>query len=361
MQQFPDKAYPMGFQEEQESRQAPLFPENFGEKVQAAAQNSGAQPVQEPSGPRQSGIVFYLAMVADKLLMVVLGVLCLSPLCLVKLCWGSPLVWLGLLCLPLLLLVMVPLRYSFADALVQPRENSRHFSLAKAFNLRDGYGEKLHFGLLNLLRNLLWGIPTLGLLGYCGWWGITNYYGTNVLTMMSSLEELGQVKYTVMNFFLRLFGQAEVTVPAHTLADSFVVVGAAFLLTLVIWFFGACRNAGYRYVWAWSRQQGCSFSQGYQKQIKGRRGGHALVCLMNLVLWIPFLLVVYFSFKPVLSDLSQNFLEYVMTKSFPLKEIATSLLPAALAYVFLYLFVLPARNWLNARFFSASPRREVRK
>ena len=84
-----------------------------------------------------------------------LRLLALAPLCaLLVFPHGSALRWLALLCPALLIFLVLPLRFSFAQALVQSGKD-RRFSFDVALNTAD-YGEKLGESLVHALNVAKW-------------------------------------------------------------------------------------------------------------------------------------------------------------------------------------------------------------
>lgn len=96
---------------------------------------------------KHNPLTFYLRMLLYMFVALLLRLLALAPLaCLFVFPAGSPLKLLALLCPVLLVLLVLPLRYSFAEAMVR-RGGYRYFSFDTALNLGN-YGEKLAESLL---------------------------------------------------------------------------------------------------------------------------------------------------------------------------------------------------------------------
>lgn len=140
----------------------------------------------------------------------------------------------------LLVLLVLPLRYSFAEAMVR-RDGRRYFSFDTALNLGN-YGEKLAESLLHAAHVIKWGIPFFAMLIYGYYW----YKEVDALTLLSTLTRLGRgwtnVWCSVANFFLELVGGAQLTPPQNTLMDGVAAVLAVLGLGVAVWLYGAVRN-----------------------------------------------------------------------------------------------------------------------
>ena len=80
---------------------------------------------------RQNPVAFYLRALTYTLFALLLRLLMLAPLLFLLMPAGSPWRWGALLCPVLLIFVVLPMRYSFADALVQkPRQRFFSFDTA---------------------------------------------------------------------------------------------------------------------------------------------------------------------------------------------------------------------------------------
>ena len=156
--------------------------------------------------------------------------------------------WLWVVSPLMVVFLVLPLRFSFADALVQ-RPRTRDFSIDRALSLRQ-YGEKLAESLRHALSVLKWAIPLAGL----GAWGYYLKEQYTVKGLLDGLRELGKnvsgTWYAVVNFFRGLFGH----LPLETVEGSYMqgvyTVLALVGLGLLILLYGAVRNSATRYIWA---------------------------------------------------------------------------------------------------------------
>ena len=120
----------------------------------------------QQTAAKHNPLTFYLRMLLYMFIALFLRVVTFLPLCaLFVFPAGSPLKWLALLCPALLFFFLLPLRYSFADALVQ-RPRQRRFSFDTALSMGN-YGEKLAESLLHAVNVIKWGIPLFAMLTYC--------------------------------------------------------------------------------------------------------------------------------------------------------------------------------------------------
>lgn len=135
---------------------------------------------------KHNPLTFYLRMLLYMFVGLLLRLLALAPLaCLFVFPAGSPLKLLALLCPVLLVLLVLPLRYSFAEAMVR-RDGRRYFSFDTALNLGN-YGEKLAESLLHAAHVIKWGIPFFAMLIYGYYW----YKEVDALTLLSTLTRAG--------------------------------------------------------------------------------------------------------------------------------------------------------------------------
>ena len=230
---------------------------------------------------KHNPLTFYLRMLLYMFVALLLRLLALAPLaCLFVFPAGSPLKLLALLCPVLLVLLVLPLSYSFAEAMVR-RDGSRYFSFDTALNLGN-YGEKLAESLLHAAHVIKWGIPFFAMLIYGYYW----YKEVDALTLLSTLTQLGRgwtnTWCSVANFFLGLVGGAQLTPPQNTLMDGVAAVLAVLGLGVAVWLYGAVRNSAARYVWAYANRNDHSPRKELRRRLRGRRLAQLGVSLINL-------------------------------------------------------------------------------
>ena len=234
---------------------------------------------------RQNPVAFYLRALTYTLFALLLRLLMLAPLLFLLMPAGSPWRWGALLCPVLLIFVVLPMRYSFADALVQkPRQ--RFFSFDTALGTQH-YGEKLGESLLHALSVAKWGIPLLAMLLFAGWYYLfpLEQNSIGILKLLSEIGEWGAgVWYAVSDFFVRLFGGV---VAEHAKGNWIVgicMLAGALGIGLLILLYGVVRNSCNRYIWVAATREDRMPRTEIRRRMRGRRGGQLLVALGNLVL-----------------------------------------------------------------------------
>ena len=290
---------------------------------------------------KQNPLVFYLWMLLYMLLALLIRAAAFAPLLAVTA--DSALRWLWVLCPVLLLFIVLPLRYSFAEALVQ-REGERRFCIKEAFNFRH-YGEKLAESILHALNVLKWGIPLAALLVYAAYW----YSEVDALTVLQSMTALGAGWASLRVGVVNLFGGNE-AMPANTLMDGLFVIGLIVAAAVLIWLYGAVRNSANRYSWVLATRSDFSPRSELRRRLIGRRWKQLGVAVVNLILWVPFLLVAACALKNVVSSLSTLLMMAITTGKLPALDLAGVVAPLAAAFFGLYLTLLPIRRWLTASF-----------
>ena len=290
---------------------------------------------------KQSPVVFYLWVLLYMLCALVIRVAAFLPLlALVK---EGAVRYAALLCPALLVFVVLPLRYSFAEALVQ-ENGQRRFCLAKAFNF-EHYGEKLTESILHALRVLLWGIPVAALGVYAMYW----YNEVDALTLLQSITGLGawwaSLRVSVGNFF-----GGDAVVPVNTMMDGMFVIAMVVVLAVLIWLYGAVRNSASRYSWVLATRNDRAPRKELRRRLIGRRWKQLGVAVINLLLWVPFVVVLALTLKSAVSDLSTMLMMAITTGKLPAMDLAGVVLPLAAAFFGLYMTLLPVRRMLTAAF-----------
>lgn len=298
---------------------------------------------------KHNPLTFYLRMLLYMFVALVLRLMALAPLaCLFVFPAGSPMKLLALLCPVLLVLLVLPLRYSFAEAAVQ-QDGRRYFSFDTAFNLGN-YGEKLAESLLHAMHVLKWGLPFFAMLIYGYYW----YKEVDALTLLSTLSQLGRswtgIWCSVANFFLGLVGAAQLTPPQNTLMDGVVAVLAVLGLGVAVWLYGAVRNSAARYIWAFANRNDHSPRKELRRRLRGRRMAQLGVGLINLVLWVPFIIAAVAAVKGALTGAAMALLETFTQQNSAGLDMAAAVMPLLAAFVFLYMPLLPIRRILTAAF-----------
>ncbi len=314
--------------------------------MQFVRRGSGRSGVQSP-------IVFYGYLLLHALLAGVLFMLTLLPLgALVWFAEGSPLRWLSLLSPVLFIFIVMPLRFSFAQAL---SDHSRGipFSLQRAFGF-SLYGEKLAEGVVYLLHMLKWAIPMLA-------FGAVLYVmgsGDDEFTKpVAALDSFGRsvtvVWQGITNFIKGLFGGTQSSVPGglgEGVVFLLIIAGICVLLFLL----GMVRNSAYRYIWAEATLLDKNPKREISRSLRRRRWQQLLVALVNLLLLSPVLIVLYQHFAP--RDTTTDFLLRVLdliTGEGSLPELTVPFATLSLLLLACWLPLAPVRRILTSRFATA--------
>lgn len=292
---------------------------------------------------------FYLRTLLYMFVALFLRLVALAPLaCLFLFPQGSPLKLLSLLCPAMLALLILPLRYSFAEALVR-QDKGRRFSFDTALGMGN-YGEKLSESLLGALHVAKWGLPLLAMLLYAYYW----YKEVDALTLLKTLTELGRgwsgMWCAVANFFLGLVGGTPLAAPQNTLMEGVTAVLAALGLGVLVLLYGAVRNSAARYVWVVANRCDRSPRKELRRSLRGRRLGQLGVALVNLALWVPFLAVVVSVFKGVVTQVADGLMTALSQRTLPVVDLAAAVSPLLGAFVLLYMPLLPVRRILTAAY-----------
>ncbi|MEG0491828.1 MAG: hypothetical protein RR696_01365 [Clostridia bacterium] len=298
---------------------------------------------------KNNPLTFYVRTLLYMLLALSLRLIAFAPLvCLFVFPAGSTLRYLALLCPLLLIFVLLPLRYSMAEALVQ-KPGARRFSFDTALSLSH-YGEKLTESLLHALNVIKWGIPLFLMLGYA----LYCFREIDLATLLGAISSIGAnltaFWCAIANFFITLFGSINVLKPAGGIGEGMLVIAAILGIGVAVWIYGAMRNSVNRYCWVLATQHERSPRVETRRAMRGRRFLQLLAGLLNLVLWMPFVWSVASVLKSVLSGVSMQLMMMLTQHKLPLIDMTAVLLPLMLAFAFLYLPLLPIRRFVTAAF-----------
>ena len=285
----------------------------------------------------------------------VMRVVAFAPLCALLLFpAGSHWRWLAVLCPVLLIFFILPLRFSFAQALVQVGKE-RRFSFDRATAVQH-YGEKLAESLLHVLHIVLWSIPLLALLGVV-------YYGLSQMGFDKAFTAVDTIGYTVTavlaavgNFFIGIFGGTAI-VPNGSIAEGLTTLLVAVGIGLLILAWGVMRNSAYRYIWAYATQVDKNPHTEARRRLYGRRWKQFWTAMLNLVLWAPALIVLFVTFRGMFSDITKALTTAIITGQVNLPDLSTALLPMIFAFFVCYLPLLPVRRIITSLFATRTMRR----
>ncbi|MBR4068872.1 MAG: hypothetical protein IKK08_09635 [Clostridia bacterium] len=308
---------------------------------------------------RQNPFMFYLRTLTYVLSALGLRLVAFAPLLLLLLPAGSFWRWFALLTPLMLIFMVLPLRYSFADAIVQkPRQ--RCFSFDTAFSV-ENYGEKLGESLLHALNVIKWGIPLLAMLLFAGWYYLFPLE-ENSIGILKLLNEIGEwgagVWYGVSDFFVRLFGGIPAEHVKGGWLEGLAVLVIALGIGLLILLYGIVRNSCNRYIWVVATREERTPRTEIRRRMRGRRWLQLLVALGNLVLLAPFLVFALLNVFHSLGSVSDALSGMLMGGGMQL-DLSNLTIPLALAFVLLYLPLLPVRRIITANFATARRRHAV--
>ena len=300
---------------------------------------------------KQNALMMYLRMLGYTLLALLVRAISLLPLVCLFVLEGAAR-WVAALCPLLLILVVLPLRYSFAQAMADAK-TQRRFSVARAFTL-EHYGEKLTESLLHALHVIKWGILLFAMLGY----GYYCYSQVDALTLYESVANLGKWWQNTACAIVNVFG-ANAVPAANAFMDGVMALALILLAGMAVWGYGAVRNSASRYLWAQATLEDREPRVEIRRRLRGRRWLQLLVSLGTLVLWIPFAVCVASAAKTAVSDLSTMLMMAITTGYLPTDELVKLIVPTVLSFVLLYLPLVPVRRWITCSFALAG--RKMRK
>lgn len=306
---------------------------------------------------RQNPVMFYLRTLTYMLIAITLRLVMLAPLLLLLQPAGSPLRWGALLCPLLLVFVVLPMRYSFADALVQkPRQRMFSFDLALG---TKHYGEKLGESLLHALSVAKWGLPLLAVLGFAGWYYLYPMEESPA-EVVNALNAMGQwasgLWYSISDFFVTLFGGIPDVHLQGGWMEGIYVVGIVLGLGLLILLYGVVRNSCNRYIWVAATRDERMPRTEIRRRMRGRRWKQLLVALGNLVLLAPWLVVVFIHLQQTFAPAMELLNSYLIMGDVMTMDLSGITMPLVLAFLLLYLPLLPVRRILTAAFSTARKR-----
>ncbi len=301
-----------------------------------------------PGNRKENPVVFYLRMLLYMFVALLIRVAALIPLAaLFVFGTGSPLRWLALLCPVLIVFLVLPLRMSFAQAMVQ-LQGERRFSFDRALSTSD-YGEKLGESLLHALHVLKWALPLGGMAALLVYF----YYNTDLISLMQGLSDLGAgvttVLYAIGNFFIGIFGGEQLVQNAGLMEGLYTVVAILGLGVLIlVW--GMMRNGAYRFIWVLADRAEKNPRAEARRRLRDRRWAQLGVAAINLALWLPTLYVTFTTLKGVLGGVSDALFTFVSTQKLSLPEWTSALGPLLFAFFICYMPLLPIRRLFTCGF-----------
>ena len=298
---------------------------------------------------KHNPVTFYFRTLLYMFIGLLLRIAAFLPLvCLFVFPGGSVFRYGALLCPALLLFLILPLRFSFAEAMTEYL-HTQYFSFNTALST-DRYTEKLTGGLFYLLSIAKWAIPLVAFLGYI-YWMLSAANATFVLEAISGIgKSVTAIVMYVVVFVQNLFGNASTTKAAGGMVEGFYTLFAAIGLGGLIWLIGIVRNSASRYLRASTQQEGHRYCRETNRCVSERRGKQFLVAMLNMVVLLPFLYVAATSLRGTASDLAMAGLAAISTKTLAVPDFAAAAAPLFFAFLGIYMPLLPVRRYCTAAF-----------
>ena len=279
--------------------------------------------------------VVYLRMLVYSFVAVAVRAVALLPL------WslwafpaGSPWRWLALLCPLAYVFFVLPMRFSFAEALLED------FTFSRAFSTHL-YGEKIAEGVVHALHVMKWGLPTLCLgIGYFFWYSYLR--DMNAGAFFELFGSLGKGMTDVINLVAY--------VPDGGVVEGLIVALIPLGIGLLVWLYGAVRNSATRYLWVLATAQEHDLRKERRRRLMGRRLRQLGVALVNLALFVPSLVAAGIALKDSLIGLSDAMLSALIAQTPMGLDATRAVWPLVLSFVLFYLPLLPVRRALTAAF-----------
>jgi hypothetical protein len=302
----------------------------------------------------QNALAFYLDTLLYALIVSLLVGISFAPLlALVYAGEGSALKYLALLCPLLVIFVLLPLRFSFAQA-IAARFRGEAFSFKTAFNA-SLYGEKLAEGGIYVLHLIKWALP----LGAAGWALYYLYTEIEAFQVVKGISDFGAATAAVWDGILQFFGGAQNAAASGVAEGLYAIVGiVGFCLLLLLT--GIMRNSSYRYIWADATELEKNPHFEARRSLRGRRWKQLGIAMINLVLLLPALVVLYRLIEPkqALEMLAAQYADALVSQT-ALPAIVIPYGKLAVVFFVCYLPLLPVRRMITAFFATARIRRQM--
>lgn len=312
----------------------------------------------ELSNRRQPAFLFYLWMLLYMVLAILLRAAAFAPLyVLFAPSVNSSLRFLALLTPIMLIFIVLPLRFSMADALVQ-EHGERSFRLGKAFSFSQ-YGDKLKESFFHMLSVLKWGIPLILGIGYLAYQLGYIRIGKSVdaFTMLTGLETLGIWAGNAWAGISNFFTGGKLVIEGGYVEGA-ILIALILALFYMLLMFGAMRNSARRYIWAQSSREDRDARVETRRRLAGRRWRQFLVAMINLAILLPPIILVAFSLKDTLKEVSAQ-LANILARTAKLTSLAGSVRSLLIAFFALYLPFLPIRRMLTCSFATRTTRQRT--
>jgi hypothetical protein len=293
----------------------------------------------------------YFPIIGYVLIALLVRIIALCPLLLL---WAIPvgwsIKWLSILCPVLIIILVLPMRFSFARAMMTAAQSGT-FSIWRALRLTQ-YRRKLQASLRHALRILCWGFPFLFMLG----WSYYIIAFMDVFAAIRILATFGEgvvtALSTIVNFIIGIIAGNTVQWTGGFTEGLYAVSGIA-ILTLLIFLWGIWRCSLYRYLWATESSKTRNSQIRIRKALRGYRWKQFTEGLYNIVLWLPtmfFLLLIVLSIYEQIVGLVTT---YINTNTIPPISFPKSVVFLGVIGLFVHLLILPVRRSVTADFINS--------
>ena len=287
----------------------------------------------------QKPMVFYAYLLLYMLIALCFRIVTFAPL-LSLFIWRehSVLSWTWLLTIPLYFLILLPLRFSFAEGLVY-HKNERYFSIAKALSLKN-YWQKLRASSMYALSVLKWGVFFfIAVIMLVRWFQQDTLY--SILSTLTAVGiQVGEIYNSIVGFFRGLFGSVYVTPLNAGIMQGIYLVMAGLGVCVLVWLVGIFRNSATRYLWALHSE----------KTPRKNRRLQAMYGIVNLLLWVPLICALSFQRNLLPSQLTNTMLNSLLTKSTISISWTDLFVPLFWCFLFFYFPLVPIRRLLTFSF-----------
>jgi hypothetical protein len=162
--------------------------------------------------------------------------------------------------------------------------------------------------------------------------------------------------YSVADFFVKLFGKTPAAHLEGSVMEGLYMVLIVLGIGLLIFLYGVVRNSCNRYIWVAATREERTPRTEIRRRMRGRRWKQLLVALGNLVLLLPWLVIAFLHLQKAVPSVSQLLGDWMVKGDVMTMDLTGITLPLVLAFLLLYLPLLPVRRILTAMFSAARQR-----
>jgi hypothetical protein len=296
----------------------------------------------------------YFRMVGYVFIVLVIRLIALCPLLLL---WVIPvgwsIKWLSILCPILIIILVLPMRFSFARAMMTAAQ-SGSFSIWRALRLTQ-YRRKMHASLCHALYIFCWGFPFLFLLGWL-------YYIIAFMDVFAAIrifttfgEGVVSVLFAIADFFIRIFAGNTVRW-AGGFAEGLYAVSGIAILALLLFLWGIWRCSVYRYLWAIGSSKTKNSQIKISSVLRGYRWKQFMRGAYNIILWLPTLFFLLLIVLSIYEQIAELITTYINTNTIPSISFPKGVVFLGVIGLFVHLLILPVRRSVTADFINTIKR-----